>query len=401
MIVLMYQTRQLGVTDAFVLLAVCGAGGVLARVIGSLLSAQATAMVSRYHNLAMLIVAAAGFVGVVYQQTHMGILVLALLLSGYPAIIYGRAFDSSLVGTRSDLTGTSLPSAWVVGIILISTFLAYLLVPLVVMLPLPIEGAAKTFVMSSGNLFSRQPIGAAITPASFPLLMAVLFLASSIKQWLLPNTHFPFKPINRVPLRGLLLNNKHLWYVGILYNMTLGSFIGFSFVLPIILEVEFGYSTLMLVWMAPFLGILARPLGHWLGRLFGGTLVTQVCLLLMSVFAAMAARQFLLMDYPQDMRYFDVLFISMMGLVISSAMANGSVVVTLHKVFPLAYVNRVLSWVGSVAFIGAVYLPLRFLLAWEEQGFANVMFEIVVFFVLGFIANYIIYLRRHGEFYNP
>ena len=121
----------------------------------------------------------------------------------------------------------------------------------------------------------------------------------------------------------------------------------------------------------------------------------------MAIFAALAAKQFELTHHQHDMRYFDVLFTCMLGLVISAAMANGSVVVTLHKVFPVAYINRALTWMGSFAMLGALYLPLRFAVAWQPFSFDQVMTEVALFFVAGFIFNYVIYLRRHGDFYNP
>ncbi|TDP32148.1 NNP family nitrate/nitrite transporter-like MFS transporter [Idiomarina aquatica] len=399
-IVLMYQTSRLAPSDAFLLLGICGGSGVLARVVGSFMSPMQSATIARFHNLIMASVAALGCYALVDFSLHYA-LYFAVAVSGCSGLLYARAFDLSLVGSRADLSGEMLPSAWVVGIILVATFLAYLIVPLVVMVHLPLSGAAHEFVLSSGNLFIRRAPGSVIWLASFPLFIMALFLVSGVKQWCLPDRRFQFLTGKRQSLSPELLRNRHFWFIGILYNLTLGTFIGVSFVLPFVLEIVFGYSTLMLVWMAPFLAILSRPLGHWLGRLVGGTLITQVCLLLMAIFAALAAKQFELTHHQHDMRYFDVLFTCMLGLVISAAMANGSVVVTLHKVFPVAYINRALTWMGSFAMLGALYLPLRFAVAWQPFSFDQVMTEVALFFVAGFIFNYVIYLRRHGDFYNP
>lgn len=400
MIVLMYQTALVTVSEAFLLIAVCGASGVLARVLGSLLSSEQSARLARFHNVILFAAAGIGFIALAYGQS-MTLWLMATLVSGAAGLLYARAYDLSLVGSRSDHAGAPLPTAWIVGIIIVAIFMSYLLVPILVLLPLPLEQISERLAVNSGNLFTRRPEGSTVTLASLPMLVMLLFAASSIKQWLFPRGDYRFTASSRKHLSPELLNNKHFWFIGGLYNLTLGTFIGFSFILPFVLEIVFGYSTLMLVWMAPFLGILGRPLGHWLGRLFGGTLITQVCLLLMGVFAAMAASQFGLMGQPHEMRYFDILFISLVGLVVSSAMANGSVIVTLHKVFPVAYINRALTWVGSFAMIGAVYLPLRFSLGWRTMQLDQVMTEIAAFFIIGFIFNYLAYMRRHGEFYNP
>ncbi|RUO76104.1 nitrate/nitrite transporter [Idiomarina seosinensis] len=401
LVVLLYKTSYLTVTEGFYLLLCAGSGAVCSRLLGTLASVYWSTVLMRYHSLAMLLVALIGVTTMLSPQIDIAWFYFAAFASGYGCVIYSRGFDLSLVGSTVDLSGQSMPAGWVIGLIVLTTFIAQLLAPLVTMVPLPIDQSYWFLTVASGHVFSRLEAGDGITLAIVPTVVAALFLLFILKQWVTGPSVYSFKLQNRLSLKPLLSKNRHIWYGSVLYNMTLGSFIGFSFIFPLVLEVMYGHSTLMLVWIAPFLAILSRPLGHWLGTLFGGTVVTQICLLLMALFAAMAGQQISLSETSQDMRYFDVFFISMVGLIVTSAMGNGSVVVTLNKIFPAAHINRALSWAGSIAMIGAVYLPLRFGLAFANGNVDSIFIEVTGFFSLGFLANYWLYFRRHGDFYNP
>ncbi|MGM0481475.1 MAG: MFS transporter [Pseudomonadota bacterium] len=401
LVVLLYKTNYLTSVESFYVLMSAGSGALVSRLFGMLINVHWSVALMRYHSLLMIFVAGIGFIALLSPRVDIIWLYFAALLSGYSCVIYSRGFDLSLVGSTVDLTGQSMPVGWIVGLIVVTTFTAQLLTPLLSSVQLFLDGSYWVLALSGGHVFARLDPGQSISPIMIPLVVLALFLLLSLQQWLVRPADYAFRPQHRLSLKPLLAKNRHIWYGSILYNMTLGSFIGFSFIFPMVLESFYGRSTLMLVWIAPFLAILSRPLGHWLGTLFGGTLVTQVCLLLMASFAAMAGQQISLSGAPQDLRYFDVFFLSMLGLIVTSAMGNGSVVVTLNKIFPAAYINRALSWAGSIAMLGPVYLPLRFALAIEDASVSAIFAEVAGFFVVGFVANYWVYLRRHGEFYNP
>jgi NNP family nitrate/nitrite transporter-like MFS transporter len=91
----------------------------------------------------------------------------------------------------------------------------------------------------------------------------------------------------------------------------------------------------------------------------------------------------------------------MLGLIFTSALGNGSVVVSMTKVFPRTYTHRVLIWAGTIAMLGAVYLPLRFAWALQSQNMDTVYIDFIVFYVIGLLLNGFVYLRRRGQFYNP
>lgn len=401
LVVLLYKANYLTTVQSFYVLVSAGSGALLSRFFGTVINVGWSVALMRYHSLLMLFVAGVGFIALLSPRVDIAWLYFAALLSGYSCVIYSRGFDLSLIGSTADLTGRAMPVGWIIGLVVVTTFIAQLLAPLLSSIPLPFADNYWILAVAGGHVFARMEAGATLSPFLIPVVVMALFLLISIQQWLLRPSDYVLLPQQRRSLKPLLAKNRHIWYGSILYNMTLGSFIGFSFIFPVVMEAFYGHSTLILVWIAPFLAILSRPLGHWLGSLFGGTLVTQVCLLLMALFAAIAGQQLSLSSSPQNMRYFDVFFLSMSGLIVTSAMGNGSVVVTLNKIFPAAYINRALSWAGTIAMLGPVYLPLRFALAIENVRVSAIFAEVAGFFVLGFVANYWIYLRRHGEFYNP
>nr|BFF00978.1 MFS transporter [Streptoalloteichus tenebrarius] len=90
---------------------------------------------------------------------------------------------------------------------------------------------------------------------------------------------------------GVALRDRHTWVVSFLYVGTFGSFIGYSFVLPLLVRstfpeldsvpalVRLGY----LAFAGALVGSVARPLGGWLADRFGGGRVTLLTFVGMAV----------------------------------------------------------------------------------------------------------------------
>lgn len=398
-VLLAKSNLPLTATQLMLLVAVAGGSGAMFRLLGTLLLNHLGRWMPATISSLMLLVCMAGFVQ--FSDTEVTYSALALLaaLSGAGCMMFAPAFDL----TRESKAPMSMRLSMnlVIGMALFAFFLAQMAVPVLVTWQWSGVESALYLERSSGHFFARVDVGRQILLNSFSGVWAVLFALIATVSAIAALLQSPSDRLPKVSIRKLLTQNGHVWYCSILYNMTFGSFIGFAIALPLMLEWVFGYSTLILVWMGPFIALLARPFGRWLASLFGGAVVTQVSLLLMVLFGVFAGRYLYFAQHGAAELYFEPFFISMLGLIFTSALGNGSVVVTMTKVFPRTYTHRVLIWAGTVAMLGAVYLPLRFALAFKSHTVDTVYIDFVVFYLVGLVLNGVLYLRRHGQFYNP
>ncbi|WP_233079355.1 MFS transporter [Rheinheimera soli] len=218
-----------------------------------------------------------------------------------------------------------------------------------------------------------------------------------------------------------IFNNKHTWVMSVLYVMTFGSFIGFSAAFPLSIQVIFGYSHMMVdgvmthttpnpngpsaltyAWIAPFIGALIRPVGGWVADKVGGSFVTQVCSVIMTI-CAVGAAYYMQLAYQSATpeQYFVPFFLIFLGLFAASGIGNGSTFRTIAVVFPKEQAGPVLGWTSAVAAYGAFYIPqvLGEQIKAATPEYAMVGFA--AFYVLCLVLNWFFYLRKSGEFYNP
>jgi NNP family nitrate/nitrite transporter-like MFS transporter len=218
-----------------------------------------------------------------------------------------------------------------------------------------------------------------------------------------------------------IFNNKHTWVMSVLYVMTFGSFIGFSAAFPLSIQVIFGYSHVMVdgvmthttpnpngpsaltyAWIAPFIGALIRPVGGWIADKAGGSLVTQICSVIM-IICAVGAAYYMQLAYQSATpeQYFVPFFLIFLGLFAASGIGNGSTFRTIAVVFPKEQAGPVLGWTSAVAAYGAFYIPqvLGEQIKAATPEYAMVGFA--AFYVLCLVLNWFFYLRKNGEFYNP
>jgi len=218
-----------------------------------------------------------------------------------------------------------------------------------------------------------------------------------------------------------IFNNKHTWVMSVLYIMTFGSFIGFSAAFPLSIQVIFGYSHVMVdgvmthttpnpngpsaltyAWIAPFIGALIRPVGGWIADKIGGSLVTQICSVVM-VICALGAGYFMQLAYQSATpeQYFVPFFLIFLLLFAASGIGNGSTFRTIAVVFPKEQAGPVLGWTSAVAAYGAFYIPQ---VLGEQIRAATpeyAMIGFAIFYAICLAVNWFFYLRKNGEFYNP
>jgi NNP family nitrate/nitrite transporter-like MFS transporter len=132
------------------------------------------------------------------------------------------------------------------------------------------------------------------------------------------------------------LRHGQTWIMSILYIGTFGSFIGYSFALPLVIKNTFPeflaanpfIATYLagLGFMGALIGSVARPFGGWLSDRVGGSVVTLYCFIGMGLFTALA-----IVGVKQHS--FALFFGSYMVIFLLSGAANGST----YRMIPLIF----------------------------------------------------------------
>jgi NNP family nitrate/nitrite transporter-like MFS transporter len=123
------------------------------------------------------------------------------------------------------------------------------------------------------------------------------------------------------------IREPQTWVMSILYIGTFGSFIGYSFALPLVIKNTFpeflGQHPFIATYLAglgfmgALVGSIARPLGGWLSDRVGGAKVTLGVFLGMSVFTALAIA-------GVEQHSFALFFAAFMVIFLLAGMGNGS-----------------------------------------------------------------------------
>lgn len=134
------------------------------------------------------------------------------------------------------------------------------------------------------------------------------------------------------------LTNGQTWVLSFLYIGTFGSFIGFSFTLPLVIKNTFPEFLAAHPFIATYLaglgfvgalvGSLARPLGGWLADRLGGARVTLIVFVAMAIATAVAA-------VGVQQRSFATFFGSYAFVFLLSGIGNGSTYKMIPSIFAL------------------------------------------------------------------
>jgi NNP family nitrate/nitrite transporter-like MFS transporter len=130
--------------------------------------------------------------------------------------------------------------------------------------------------------------------------------------------------------------HRQTWIMSLLYIGTFGSFIGYSFALPLVIKNTFPEFLAHHVFIATYLaglgfvgaliGSLARPLGGWLADRFGGSRITMLTFLLMGLFTLGAIAGI-------NRHSFTLCFGSFMAIFLLSGIGNGSTYRMIPSIF--------------------------------------------------------------------
>jgi NNP family nitrate/nitrite transporter-like MFS transporter len=180
---------------------------------------------------------------------------------------------------------------------------AQLLVPLVIIVGVP--AAAVKLPVHEVHL------------AYAGLMWIPLIAIGALAAWLFMDSLTQAKADTRSYTRAL--GHGQTWVMSILYIGTFGSFIGYSFALPLVIKNTFPEFLLEHSFIATYLaglgfmgalvGSVARPLGGWLSDRLGGARVTLACFLGMGVFTLTAIAGVQNHSFPLFFGSFMVIFL--------------------------------------------------------------------------------------------
>ncbi|HEX3872951.1 MAG TPA: MFS transporter [Solirubrobacteraceae bacterium] len=160
------------------------------------------------------------------------------------------------------------------------------------------------------------------------------------------------------------VTHPQTWIVSLLYIGTFGSFIGFSFVLPLVIKNTFPEFLAQHVFVATYLaglgfvgalvGSLSRPLGGWLADRLGGARITLVTFVLMGLFTLAAI-------VGVDHHSFALFFGSFILIFLLAGIGNGST----YRMIP-----SIFAALGRKAVAAGAPDPKRILLDYKRQAAA-------------------------------
>jgi len=193
---------------------------------------------------------------------------------------------------------------------------------------------------------------------------------------------------------AVIFKRKHTWIMTILYTMTFGSFIGFSFSFPQLIKIAFDPELAMqFAFVGALIGSLIRPVGGWLSDKFSSAKIT-----LMITAVLMVAPLGVLYFTAAETANFTGYMVMFLVLFAASGIGNGSTFKMISSIFPAKEAGPVLGWTAAVAAFGAWAIPNLFKWSIDTCGDASLAFySLMAFYVLCFVLCWWYYARKNAE----
>jgi NNP family nitrate/nitrite transporter-like MFS transporter len=166
------------------------------------------------------------------------------------------------------------------------------------------------------------------------LMWMPFIVAAAIGAWLYMDSLTEARADTGSYVRAL--RHGQTWVMSILYIGTFGSFIGYSFALPLVIKNTFPEFLAAHPFIATYLaglgfvgaliGSVSRPLGGWLSDRLGGAPVTLACFAGMGVFTALAIAGVSSHSFP-------LFFGAYMAIFLLAGMGNGSTYRMIPSIF--------------------------------------------------------------------
>jgi NNP family nitrate/nitrite transporter-like MFS transporter len=202
-----------------------------------------------------------------------------------------------------------------------------------------------------------------------------------------------------------VLKRGHCWVMTVLYVMTFGSFIGFSFVFALLIQDVFGKlpngtprpgaPSPTIAFLGPLIGSLVRPVGGWLSDRFGGARVTQWSTVLMigaAIGLGVCFQKLRGSDAPLD--FFVAFLVLFLLLFVTAGVGNGSTFRMIPMIFQPTEAGPVLAWTSAIAAYGSLVIPEVFK-GQMKAGTPDVaVFGFAAFYAVCLVLNWWFYVRK-------
>jgi NNP family nitrate/nitrite transporter-like MFS transporter len=214
-----------------------------------------------------------------------------------------------------------------------------------------------------------------------------------------------------------IFKNKHNWVMTIIYTMTFGSFIGFSFAFPKLCQDIFVYTDsanpdyinpnapnfMLWVFIGPMIGALIRPVGGIIAdKVNSGAKVTCTSTIL-QILAALAVAYFVIQAKQSDTPevYWWPFFSFFMVLFLTTGIGNGSTFRSVPYIFSKEQAGPVLGWTSAIAAYGAFIIPKVFGQQIKAGHPEYALYGFTAYYVICLVLNWWYYQGPKREFDNP
>ena len=214
-----------------------------------------------------------------------------------------------------------------------------------------------------------------------------------------------------------IFKNKHNWVMTIIYTMTFGSFIGFSFAFPKLCQDIFVYTDsanpdyinpnapnfMLWVFIGPMIGALVRPVGGIIAdKVNSGAKVTCFSTIL-QILAALAVAYFVIQAKQSDTPevYWWPFFSFFMILFLTTGIGNGSTFRSVPYIFSKEQAGPVLGWISAIAAYGAFIIPKVFGQQIKAGHPEYALYGFTVYYVICLVLNWWYYQGPKREYDNP
>ena len=234
------------------------------------------------------------------------------------------------------------------------------------------------------------------------VLPVTIALAMAGLRWLSPRA-----TRDRVVAQLVVLRRTHCWVMTVLYVMTFGSFIGFSFVFALLIQDVFGKlpsgaprpgaPSPTIAFLGPLIGSLVRPVGGWLSDRFGGARVTQwstVAMIGAAVGLGVCFQRLGGAESPLD--FFAAFLVLFLLLFVTAGIGNGSTFRMIPMIFPPKEAGPVLAWTSAIAAYGSLVIPEVFKGQMKAGTPEVAVFGFAAFYGVCLVLNWWFYARKNA-----
>jgi MFS transporter, NNP family, nitrate/nitrite transporter len=251
--------------------------------------------------------------------------------------------------------------------------------------PLIITTSTFAFIGGEGQVL---PDGSQVwlQNAAFIWIIPIILLTiiAAFKMDNLPNATQSVKD------QFVIVKRKHTWIMSVLYVATFGSFIGYSAAFPLLLRSLFP-DQIALAFLGALIAAAARPIGGWVSDKFGGSRVTAIVLVVMTL-GALSVMYFI------NQKEFSGFLISFLVLFFAAGIGSGSTFQMIPNIFIPKEAAPVLGFTAAFAAYGSFVIPKLFGWSVKTTGTpVTAFYFFIAIYIISIILNWYFYQRKNAK----